>query len=1030
MRTWLTILFVAIWFTGKAQEYFQQQVDYEISVKLDDKSHVLRGFEKFTYTNHSPQKLDTLWLHLWPNAYSTKTTALAKQLLSSGEYDFHYATLEEMGYIDSLQFHINDTLVSHQFHKEHVDIAWILIPGGLVPGNSIVVTTPFRVKLPDAKFSRLGHVEQSYMITQWYPKPAVYDHEGWHAMPYLNQGEFYSEFGSFKVKVTLPKNYVVGATGDLQEDDEKIWLQKRVAYTDSVLKHVPVKEIKVTRMGIDFPPTAGEWKTLTYNTSNVHDFAWFADKRWFVLKGEVALPSSGRKVDTWAMFTGYEASLWRRASEYLRDATYYYSLWNGDYPYNHVTAVDGTIAAGGGMEYPNITVIGSSNSAFGLETVIMHEVGHNWFYGILGSNERRHAWMDEGLNSLNESRYIATKYPKKLLTDELGGFSRRFQERFRLDIYKQLAQYQMFYLINAVRNMDQPMDLPSEQFTSMNYGGIVYSKTAVMFNYLRNYLGDEVFDHAMHTYFERWKFKHPQPEDLQKVFQEITGKDMGWFFEDIVKTTGTLDIKLVKSKKPADDVIWRDAFLKVKQKGTINGPFSISAIKEDTVAVTVWYDSVPEGGMVQFPDRDVQAWRIDPYMVIPEVNRKNNILKNKGLFKKTEPWHLQFLTGLEDPERTTLYYIPIIAGNKWDGLMLGAGLHNYQLPERKIQWSLMPLFGLRSKSLVGMGNIQFRLPTTHNKVFQQVYLILATKSFSTADSSITDMATPSWFNKWSLRIDAMLRKKVLSSPSTNRLSFEAMSINETLKKWNNYGYINELSERVYYDVFHELVIKKPFLLFKLETGLRGGFNRKDNGEELFTVQTDVKLAWRYNKRGDKLTVRGFAGRHFINTTRSGRYNWQADGPGSFFNQATSDFRYEHFYLGRNALRNDFLGQQVVQTQGGLIAPTSYSSSDWLVALNVKFRLPLPVGISLFSNAAWIPVTIFSQNQIIQSADMVADAGLSFSIIKEVLELHIPLWASDNIRNEWSINSIMFWQRIRFTMNLNYANPAKLIDKLI
>ena len=132
-----------------------------------------------------------------------------------------------------------------------------------------------------------------------------------------------------------------------------------------------------------------------------------------MLKDSVELPHSGRSVTTWAMFTPNEEHLWEKSSDYLNKSTYYYSLWNGDYPYNQVTAVDGTISAGGGMEYPNVTVIGESGSDFALNVVIAHEVGHNWFYGILGSNERINAWMDEGLNSFNETRYLMEYYEGK-----------------------------------------------------------------------------------------------------------------------------------------------------------------------------------------------------------------------------------------------------------------------------------------------------------------------------------------------------------------------------------------------------------------------------------------------------------------------------------------------------------------------------------------------------------------------------------------------------------------------------------------
>jgi len=159
--------------------------------------------------------------------------------------------------------------------------------------------------------------------------------------------------------------------------------------TDSRLGHV--EESYMITQWYTIPPSDKAFKTIRYKQSNVHDFAWFADKRFEVLISEVELPNSKRKVKSYVMFTPKNGYLLKNASEYLNDAIYYYSKWNAEYPYRQVTAVDGTIAAGGGMEYPNVTVIGNSSSAEYLEIVIVHEVGHNWFYGQLGSNERMHA---------------------------------------------------------------------------------------------------------------------------------------------------------------------------------------------------------------------------------------------------------------------------------------------------------------------------------------------------------------------------------------------------------------------------------------------------------------------------------------------------------------------------------------------------------------------------------------------------------------------------------------------------------------
>ena len=231
MKNNILLLIIPLITNLYAQEYFQQEVNYNINVTLNDQEHTLNGHIDIEYINNSNKPLDTLWFHLWPNAYKNNSTALAQQKLEEGDTEFYYANELERGYIDNIAFKVDDKLVQWEYHPEHIDICKLMLSNTLNPGDTIKISTPFLVKIPDGKFSRLGHVQQSYMITQWYQKPAVYDKEGWHIMPYLNQGEFYSEFGNFDVTITLPNNYIVGATGNLQTESE-------IAYLNALAKNI------------------------------------------------------------------------------------------------------------------------------------------------------------------------------------------------------------------------------------------------------------------------------------------------------------------------------------------------------------------------------------------------------------------------------------------------------------------------------------------------------------------------------------------------------------------------------------------------------------------------------------------------------------------------------------------------------------------------------------------------------------------------------------------------------------------------
>ena len=217
-------------------------------------------------------------------------------------------------------------------------------------------------------------------------------------MPYLSQGEFYSEFGTFDVHITLPKNYVVGATGDLVNGaEEEAWLRGREVLSRQKLDAPAPEDGKP----FDYEFPEGATKTLHFRQTDVHDFAWFCDKDYYVLTGRAELAGSGKKVKTVALFNERDKAKWAEANEYIAQGVYHYSKMVGDYPWKHCTAVDGALSAGAGMEYPNITVVGAGA---GLRDVIIHEVGHNWFYGIFGTNERRYPWLDEGFNSYYEYR--------------------------------------------------------------------------------------------------------------------------------------------------------------------------------------------------------------------------------------------------------------------------------------------------------------------------------------------------------------------------------------------------------------------------------------------------------------------------------------------------------------------------------------------------------------------------------------------------------------------------------------------------
>lgn len=496
--------------------YWQQEVNFTIDVTLNDKDHSLDAFEKIEYINNSPDTLKFIWFHLWPNAYKNDKTAFSDQLLENGSTKFYFSDKEERGYINRLDFKVNNITAQLEDHPQYIDIVKLVLPTPLAPGQKCTITTPFHVKLP-YNFSRGGHDGQSYQATQWFPKPAVYDKKGWHPMPYLDQGEFYSEFGNFDVRITVPKNYVVAATGELQNSEEKEWLKSRANFTwQPAIEKVKTRMGSIKNVPEKFPASDVSTKTLRYKINKVHDFAWFADKR-FIVGHDTCRLESGKVIDVFTYYNETQKLYWQNSVKYCKDAVRFYSSQVGEYPYNIIQAVQGPESFGGGMEYPTITIISPVGSNKDLDITIAHELGHNWFYGILATNERDHPWMDEGMNTYYEQLYTKNKY---------GDYSNR--KKARLETME-------------VTKSDQPIETVSEKFNVDNYDLVAYDKTAEWMQYLELKVGSENFQNAMQQYFLRWQFKHPKSEDFQKVFEETTGRNLDSVFS-LLKKPGVLPV--------------------------------------------------------------------------------------------------------------------------------------------------------------------------------------------------------------------------------------------------------------------------------------------------------------------------------------------------------------------------------------------------------------------------------------------------------------------------------------------------------
>jgi hypothetical protein len=967
---------------ASSQEYFQQEVNYKIYVTLNDKGHELNAFETIEYINNSPDTLRFLYFHLWPNGYADNNTELARQLFSLKGKTRLFNDPELNGYIDSLNFKVDDQQVQWNLLPGQPDICKISLTKPLKPGDTITITTPFHVKIPKGVTSRLGHIGQSYQISQWYPKPAVYDRSGWHQMPYLDQGEFYSEYGSFDVSITLPENYIVGATGNLQNQQEAKMLDKLAA--DTTWKRT------LGYGGTDFPPSSEKMKTLRYTAKQIHDFAWFADKRFHVLKGKVKLPDSGREVTTWVMFTNEQAGLWKDAVNYVNHAIWDFSKWNGDYPYQSFTAVQSALSAGDGMEYPGLTVVGLAESAYDLDEVIAHEVCHSWFYSALGSDERRYPFMDESITSAYEVRYMNERYPGKKLW-EVYLKNRKQADFMHVDKMPVARMQEIEWLMQARNNLEQPINLPAPEYSVLNYSLMIYDKAAFGFNYLRAYLGDSLFDSTMHDYYRQWKFKHPQPNDLRKVFESHTGKDLTWFFSDFLGTTKRLDYKVVR---------FENQQVLIKNNGELVSPLVICGMNGDSICFEKWVDGFEGEKWIAVPQGNYAEIKIDPGHVMPELFRLNNNIRKSGIFRKADPIRLQLLYTIESPDKRYIMYMPSVNWTREDGFMVGLTLHNGSLIPKPMEYIVMPFYTLKNPSLTGFGKVLFNI-TPYDHFIRKATITLEGTKFGAPGNQN--------YYKAKTGLD---------------LYFRIVKMNDPLKQ-RVYGYYIAASDLFQVEL-PEKATMNSYLQFGYEikkTGLINPFKLLTSVESNQSFQkTSMELNYKYsyNGRNNGLDVRLFAGAMLKNTSKVPFYAFSASG-----RSGREQYLYEGFYPDRfTKFPNTFFSRQMDLSEGGLASPVndSLGYSRWLFSLSFTSSLP--------GKAGRIPVKPFVTFLLNdhglstgRHSPFFCEAGLKAGIWN-VFEIYVPLLVSGNIRS--ITGSIK--DRIRIVLNLDSFNQVTLNAK--
>lgn len=962
---------------------WQQQVNTHINVRLDDELHFLHGYEEITYINNSPDTLRFLYIHLWPNAYKHDHTPFAKQQDVNHSTAFYYSKPADKGYIDSLQFTVDGQSVDYANTDDVPDIARVELIKPLLPGGQIKLSTPFRVKIPKV-FSRMGHTGQAYYISQWFPKPAVYDHKGWHPIPYLDQGEFFSEYGDYDVQITLPQNYVVMATGNCQTGQENKWLDS--------LSQLPLPADTLYKKSK--PASSEHMKTIRFTESHIHDFAWFADKRWIVRKDTVYSPGNNKLVTAWTAFLPSYQKYWNKSTDYLKITVKYYGSWVGPYQYNTVKAVLGDLIAGGGMEYPTVTIIDRSVKSE-LRKVIIHEAGHNWFYGMLGSNERDHPWMDEGLNSFYEQK-----------TSEVLSHDSDRIKKGGLNEYMLLDE-------DAATGRDQPMGAPSISYEKLNYGIDVYNKSTIMLKWLEAYMGPDQFEQGMHDYYDQWHFHHPYPEDFRKCMERHATKPIDWFFDNMLTTDRRIDYTVTKAK-----IADGKTQVRVRNNSGVAGPVYVEAYNGDSLMGSGWSAPIAHTGDVVV---NTTGWtRLKISDVIPDGKSANDIYRRRVLFHHFGVSFRPYL-GLNMGDKDKVFYGIAPGYNQYDGFMLGLAFHNLTMPENRFRFVLVPMYGFGSKQAAGAGSVGYAWYP--HSAFREILLQADVKSFHDNETLVgLDKPIYAGYLKIAPSLNFTFSQPAMTSPVARTLCIKEYNITENNIDFGaGSGAKPQLvaEQKTYGLIRYKHVNQRQYNPFYYSFEGQGSADYVKLGIEGF-VRID------YNKPHKSLYVRGYFGKFFAisgDPAVYGRYelNTSFTGP--------DDYLYDGVYRGRNAV-NGISAQQISMQEGGFKIPTYNNvgrSDNWLGALNLESDLPIRFSpIRLFFDAGLTP-NAHPDQQHNSSTTVLYDGGISIHMAKDIVQFYIPVIMSSDFQN-YLTNSFghknVFTRSLSFSVKLTNLNWLK------
>ncbi|MFH1765815.1 MAG: M1 family metallopeptidase [Gemmatimonadota bacterium] len=591
--------------------YWQVYTGYDIDARLDPVSGLLSGTETIRFHNRSPVDLPSIALFLHQNIHAEGVARNRAVEVTGGIR------------LERVKARGKELLPAQGSrspgYAEDGGVMMVRLPAPVRAGETVDLEIEWSFLVPQNGAGRMGHSDREmYFLAYWFPKIAVFDDlRGWDAEPYQG-AEFYEGYGDYRVSLTVPNGWTLMATGDLQNPEQVYTAQTRsrmaVALQADTMIRIATREDRNSALVTELSETGA--LTYRFAAENVRDFTWTTSnvQLWTGTSSLVPDRDGDGQDDRVAIHTfwrDYRAPLWSDQALYAKHSIEYESRFTGfSYPWPHMTSVEGADIIGGGMEFPMFTLMGSyedRGGAFDLYSVTAHELAHMWVPMIVGSNEKRHAWMDEGSTSFLENQTEPDYWPD--LED---------QDSADMEAYLQVARLEL----------EQSMMRHHDYYEPGPAGGTAsYQKPASLLVTLRNLLGEEVFLRGYQTFIREWSFKHPAPWDFFNTFERVSGQDLDWFWSSWYYETWTLDQGVDSVTREGDEtviIISDHGFAPMPSRVRI--ATTLGGVIDREISVSHWLAG-EASAQIRVPGSagEVTRVEIDPDRGFPDMDRSNNV---------------------------------------------------------------------------------------------------------------------------------------------------------------------------------------------------------------------------------------------------------------------------------------------------------------------------------------------------------------------------------------------------------------------